>query len=211
MLRPVGSPMSAVLSPTRKITWCPSCWKWRSLRIRTVWPRCRSGAVGSKPAFTRRGRPVLRLSSRRSCRSLTRIISAAPFSSRSICSSTDGNWGMSSSSIKNRDQGLETGGHVERKGRTGMTSIPGRLGVGLAILITAIVVVGGGAQSAEEQAIRQVIATYAHSIDTADTAIAEQIWSHGPEVSFIHPLGEEHGLAEIKADVYRDLMGTTFS
>jgi len=25
----------------------------------TVWPKCRSGAVGSKPALMRRGRPVL--------------------------------------------------------------------------------------------------------------------------------------------------------
>lgn len=67
------------------------------------------------------------------------------------------------------------------------------------------------AQNADEEAIRQVIATYARSVDTADTAIAEQIWSDGPEVSFIHPLGEDHGLKEIEADVYRNLMGATFS
>ena len=85
------------------------------------------------------------------------------------------------------------------------------VGGGLPIVIAALMVTAGRAQSMEEQAIRQVIATYAHSIDTADTAVAEQIWSNAPEVSFIHPLGEEHGLKEIEADVYRNLMGTTFS
>ncbi len=92
-----------------------------------------------------------------------------------------------------------------------MKSRTWRVGGGLAILFAIVVVAGGQGQSADEQAIRQVIATYAHSIDTADVAIAEQIWSSAPEVSFIHPLGEEHGLAEIETDVYRNLMGTTFS
>ena len=49
----------------RKMTVWPSCWKWRSLRMRTVWPRWRSGAVGSKPALMRSGRPVARECSRR--------------------------------------------------------------------------------------------------------------------------------------------------
>ena len=85
---------------------------------------------------------------------------------------------------------------------------------GSAALVAAIAVVFAQAlpaQNADELAIRQVIATYARSVDTADTAIAEQIWSDGPEVSFIHPLGEDHGLKEIEADVYRNLMGATFS
>src|SRR5258708_2211133 len=84
------------------MTWWPSCWKCRSLRISTVWPRWRSGAVGSNPAFTRRGRPVLRLSSRRSRRSLSRIISAAPLCNKSICSSTDKKSLMPCSSINSR-------------------------------------------------------------------------------------------------------------
>ena len=46
------------------------------------------------------GGPVLRLSSRRSRRSVTRIISAAPFCSRSICSSTGRNVLMPSFSIR---------------------------------------------------------------------------------------------------------------
>ena len=44
-----------VKSPIRKMTSWPSSWNWRSLLISTVWPRCRSGAVGSKPALIRSG------------------------------------------------------------------------------------------------------------------------------------------------------------
>lgn len=80
----------------------------------------------------------------------------------------------------------------------------------------AIVTVGLGLSAAAEtntdtQLIRQLIARYAASIDRADTSMAEQIWSHASGVTFIHPLGEEHGLAQIEADVYRNLMGGTFS
>jgi len=49
------------------------------------------------------------------------------------------------------------------------------------------------------------------SIDEADTALASQVWSDSPEVSFIHPLGHEHGFEQIKQSVYRRLMGDTFS
>ena len=52
-----GSPIIPVKSPIRKMAVCPSCWNWRILLMSTVWPRCRSGAVGSKPALTRSGLP----------------------------------------------------------------------------------------------------------------------------------------------------------
>ncbi len=77
------------------------------------------------------------------------------------------------------------------------------LSLGLALL--------GHAADFNREDIRLLIASYAKSIDLADTTLAEQIWSNAPEVSFIHPLGEEHGLAQIEADVYRNLMGATFS
>ncbi|HLY60042.1 MAG TPA: nuclear transport factor 2 family protein [Terriglobia bacterium] len=59
--------------------------------------------------------------------------------------------------------------------------------------------------------IKSMIAKYAKSIDDADTALASQIWSSSTEVSFIHPLGHEHNLEQIKQNVYRHLMGETFS
>src|SRR5918997_724677 len=37
-------------------TTCPRSWNSRSLRRTTVWPRCTSGAVGSRPSLTRSGR-----------------------------------------------------------------------------------------------------------------------------------------------------------
>lgn len=61
------------------------------------------------------------------------------------------------------------------------------------------------------QKIEHLIASYAMSVDRAGLALAQQIWSNAPEVSFIHPLGEEHGRAQVEEDVYRHLMGDTFS
>src|SRR5579872_3359776 len=65
--------------------------------------------------------------------------------------------------------------------------------------------------SSDLDAIRRTIAKYAESIDAADTTLASQIWWDSPEVSFIHPLGHEHGFEQIKANVYTRLMGETFS
>src|SRR5262249_13665459 len=106
------------------------------------------------------------------------------------------------------------GGRTDLADQTGeieMKSTTWWAGVGVAMVFAMAAATPGRGQNADEQAIRQLISTYAHSIDMADTAIADQIWSNSPEVSFIHPRGEEHGLKEIEADVYRNLMGTTFS
>lgn len=56
-----------------------------------------------------------------------------------------------------------------------------------------------------------MIAKYAKSVDEADTNLASQVWLDSPDVSFIHPLGHEHGFDQIKENVYRRLMGDTFS
>lgn len=63
----------------------------------------------------------------------------------------------------------------------------------------------------QDDEIKGMIAKYAQSIDEADTTLASQIWSDSTEVSFIHPLGHEHNLEQIKQSVYRHLMGDTFS
>ena len=65
--------------------------------------------------------------------------------------------------------------------------------------------------SAEANEIRQMIGKYARSVDDADTTLASQVWWDSPEVSFIHPQGHEHGFEQIKQNVYRHLMGETFS
>lgn len=63
----------------------------------------------------------------------------------------------------------------------------------------------------DENEIRQTIAKYVRSIDQADTTLASQVWLDSPDVSFIHPLGHEHGFDQIKQNVYRNLMGDIFS
>jgi ketosteroid isomerase-like protein len=64
---------------------------------------------------------------------------------------------------------------------------------------------------ADNEEIQHLIELYAVSIDAADTKLASQIWLDSPNVSFIHPLGHEHGFEEIKQNVYGRLMGEIFS
>lgn len=63
--------------------------------------------------------------------------------------------------------------------------------------------------SADE--IRNMIATYATAVDRADTGLVDQLFSNGPEVTFIHPLGEARGRDEIETVVFKNLMGAAFS
>jgi len=66
-------------------------------------------------------------------------------------------------------------------------------------------------QQAEIDKIRNIIRTYEKSIGAADTALASEIWSTTADVSFIHPLGHEHGWEQIKRNVYEKLMRDLFS
>jgi len=59
--------------------------------------------------------------------------------------------------------------------------------------------------------IKSLIAKYAKSVSEADTNLASQVWWDSPEATFIHPLGHEHGFEQIKQNVYKRLMGETFS
>jgi len=65
--------------------------------------------------------------------------------------------------------------------------------------------------TSSDKAIRDLIATYATAVDRADTSMANQIFSNTPEVTFIHPRGEEHGRQQILTNVFQNLMGETFS
>lgn len=65
--------------------------------------------------------------------------------------------------------------------------------------------------SADTDQIKNLIAKYTESVDAADVNLAAEIWLNSPEASFIHPLGHEHGFAQIKQNVYQKLMGETFS
>jgi Domain of unknown function (DUF4440) len=66
-------------------------------------------------------------------------------------------------------------------------------------------------QESDTRAIRRLIGEYAKSVDLANTRLAARVWWNSPEVSFIHPLGWEHGFEQIKQNVYQRLMGENFS
>lgn len=70
---------------------------------------------------------------------------------------------------------------------------------------------GANQSSPDIDQLKHLIATYAKSVDGADTALASQIWSHSSDVTFIHPRGWEHGFNEVKKNVYERAMGETFS
>ena len=69
----------------------------------------------------------------------------------------------------------------------------------------------GATLGPDEAAIRSLIATYAKSVDGADTTLASTIWASTPDVSFIHPRGHERGWDAIKAQFYEQTMGQRFS
>ena len=66
-------------------------------------------------------------------------------------------------------------------------------------------------QPADRREIQTLIEKYAKSVDAADTAVAAQVWSQSPDVSFIHPRGHEHGFDQVKQNVYVRAMGDMFS
>ena len=61
------------------------------------------------------------------------------------------------------------------------------------------------------EAIHHLIERYTKAVDTVDLNLLAQIWSHSPEVSFIYPLGEEHGFDAIEQHVFKNIMGGMFS
>ena len=64
--------------------------------------------------------------------------------------------------------------------------------------------------SADLQHIQRLQKLYVASIDQADLALVDQVWSHSPGVIFVEPLGTERGLHQVEAFV-RDTFGKTFS
>ena len=63
----------------------------------------------------------------------------------------------------------------------------------------------------DKQAIESLVATYAESIDKADTDLASTIWDTTGDVVFIHPRGTEYGWEAIKANFYGKTMGDMFT
>jgi uncharacterized protein (TIGR02246 family) len=61
------------------------------------------------------------------------------------------------------------------------------------------------------EAIHKLINQYTKAVDTVDLKLLSEIWSHSPDVSFIYPLGEEHGFDAIEQHVFQNVMGGMFS
>ena len=59
--------------------------------------------------------------------------------------------------------------------------------------------------------IRQQVNNYLRSIDDVDTKLGATVWSPTPDVTFIEPLGHEHGWDEIASVVYGKVMGQMFT
>ena len=70
---------------------------------------------------------------------------------------------------------------------------------------------GAGAAVADCAAIHRLLGEYAKVVDTVDLKLLAQVWSHSPDVSFIYPLGEEHGFDAIEQHVFQKVMGGMFS
>ena len=65
--------------------------------------------------------------------------------------------------------------------------------------------------TSDAAAIHKLIDQYTKAVDTVDLKLLSEIWSHSPEVSFIYPLGEEHGFESIEQHVFQNTMGGMFS
>ena len=65
--------------------------------------------------------------------------------------------------------------------------------------------------AADNVAIHRLLDRYAQAVDSVDLTLLGQIWSHSSDVSFIYPLGEEHGFDAIEQNVFEKVMGGMFS
>jgi len=79
------------------------------------------------------------------------------------------------------------------------------------LLLTHCATVRSQATGSDEEQIRAVQHKYATSIDNADVSLASEIWSQEPGVTFVHPLGTEHGFKQIADHVYIGIMAGLFS
>jgi ketosteroid isomerase-like protein len=63
----------------------------------------------------------------------------------------------------------------------------------------------------DEAAVRQVFDTYIKSVDTADAALASNIWLQSPEVMAITPFGRFQGWDQVREEVYIKFLQQSFS
>ena len=80
-------------------------------------------------------------------------------------------------------------------------------GVLFAMLFVFLGTAHGKSPASDEIRIRSVLDKYRQSVDTLDPALISEVWSSDLPVSFIHPLGTDENLDQIKADIFGKVMG----
>jgi uncharacterized protein (TIGR02246 family) len=80
-----------------------------------------------------------------------------------------------------------------------------------ALLFSVLCTAARAQGTGDEEQIRAVLQKYATAIDNADVSLASDIWSQDPGVTFIYPLGTEHGFKQIADHVYVGIMAGMFS
>lgn len=61
--------------------------------------------------------------------------------------------------------------------------------------------------TSDEQQLRTVLNNYEKAVDALEPGLISSIWSHSPDVSFIHPRGTALGFEHIRDDFYKNTMG----
>ena len=112
------------------------------------------------------------------------------------------------SGLRTSVQPLTTGDRIQL-----MPSMPSRVLLATVMLLApfCVAVEADTGPDPDVTAIHQLIDRYTQAVDTVDLSLLSQIWSHSAQVSFIYPLGEEHGFDAIEQHVFHDVMGGMFS
>src|SRR5215469_15032990 len=79
----------------------------------------------------------------------------------------------------------------------------------LVILLLALSWWAQPSSAAEADRIQQLIADYA-ALASGDDSKLTEVWDNSPDVSFIHPLGEAHGIEEVRR-FFHDILGGMLS
>jgi ketosteroid isomerase-like protein len=63
----------------------------------------------------------------------------------------------------------------------------------------------------DEGAVRQVFDTYIKSVNTADAALASNVWLQSPDLVVVTPFGRFQGWDQVREEVYVKFLKETFS
>jgi ketosteroid isomerase-like protein len=63
----------------------------------------------------------------------------------------------------------------------------------------------------EDSRVRAVLDTYLRSIDTANVALASEVWAHGPTVEAVTPLGRFKGWDTVRDELYVNFLQRLFT